>query len=295
MSAQRDSIRTVSLIIPTYRREQALVNCIESARQQDWPSLEILVIDQSESHEPDTLRYLCSLSHPVQLIHHTPPSAVGARNRGIGESTGDLLIFIDDDTTFESSFVAAHVAAIEAGADVVQGRVIEPGRGVSYRTQWMLPWLRVIGSNTYDKPGVTNTITGCNFSILRASQKRVGFFDERFSGIVIREDADFGARCSKAGLSMKFSADACLTHHRDPSGGVDVGVRKARRECEPDVLRNDLYFAHKHFPSLVVWQYRLRLKRRLMRIAQEHGSPTAAEIDELLHSADQSARALLKR
>lgn len=288
-------IHSVSLIIPTYRRERALVNCLECARLQDWSNLEVLVIDQSESHEQETARYLSELSAPIRLIHHTPPSAVGARNRGIHESNGDLLIFIDDDTTFDSSFVSQHVAAIRAGADVVQGRVIEPGRGVSYRPQWMLPWLRVIGSNTYDKSGNTNTLTGCNFSITRSAQKKIGLFDDQFNGIVIREDADFGARCFRAGQAMKFSAEACLTHHRDPSGGVDVGVNKPRRECEPDVLRNDLYYAHKHFPRIVVWQYRLRLKRRLLRIAQEQGFLTVREIDDLLESADLAARQLLKR
>jgi glycosyltransferase involved in cell wall biosynthesis len=288
-------IHSVSLIIPTYRRERALINCIYCARQQDWSNLEVLVIDQSESHESETAHYLSTLSSPVRLIHHTPPSAVGARNRGIHESNGDLLIFIDDDTTFESSFVSQHVAAIKAGADVVQGRVIEPGRGVSYRPQWMLPWLRVIGSNTYDKSGDTNTLTGCNFSITRSAQKKIGLFDEQFNGIVIREDADFGARCFRSGLAMKFSSEACLTHHRDPSGGVDVGVKKPRRECEPDVLRNDLYFAHKHYPRMIVWQYRLRLKRRLLRIAQEQDSLTVREIDDLLATADLAARRLLKR
>lgn len=150
----------VSLIIPTYRREMSLVACLRCALAQTYRPLEILLVDQTERHEPATSEYLETVRDKIRIINHQPPSAVTARNCGLHEASGDILIFIDDDTTFDTSFAGAHCAAHKRGADVVQGRVIEPGRGVSYRAQHMLPWLRVIGSNTYDRNGTTNTLTG---------------------------------------------------------------------------------------------------------------------------------------
>ena len=284
----------VSLVVPTYRREESLVACLRCALAQEYKPLEILVIDQTEAHTPATADFLKGAAQSIRVVRHSPPSAVTARNRGLHEARGDIIVFIDDDTTFEPGFIAAHVAAHERGADVVQGRVVEPGRGVSYRAQWMLPWLRVVGSNTYDQSAKTNTITGCNFSISRSANEVVGEFDTQFTGVLIREDADYGARCHKAGLRMMFDADACLTHHRDTVGGVDADMKAAVREFEPSVLRNELYFARKHFSPLVVWQYKLRLARRLKRARERNGIDAPLSASELLSRADREARELIK-
>ncbi len=285
----------VSLVIPTYRREESLVDCLKCAIVQNYQPLEILVIDQTDSHTNDTHKFLESAKNKIRLIRHLPPSAVTARNRGLLEAKGDTIIFIDDDTTFKSNFADSHIAAHRRGADVVQGRVIEPGRGVSYRAQWMLPWLRVVGSNTFDKTSLTNTITGCNFSISRSAARRVGEFDTRFTGVLIREDADFGARCFKAGYKIVFDADACLTHHRDPVGGVDADVRAAQRIFEPSYLRNELYFARKHFWAPVVWQYKLRLIRRMKRELLRAKIDRTVDLKELLKQADLQAKVLAKK
>ena len=284
----------ISLIIPTYRRELVLVDCLRCALAQMYQNLEILVIDQTESHAPATRDYLNSVKDKVRWIPFSPPSAVTARNFGLREAKGEILVFIDDDTTFGKEFISSHLRAHLNGADVVQGRVVEEGRGISYRSQWMLPWLRVVGSNTFDKNGPTNTLTGCNFSLSRSACEQVGEFDTNYSGALIREDADYGCRCFKAGLKMIFDADACLVHHRDPEGGVDAGIKAVARIFEPDVLRNELYFARKHFMPPIVWQYKLRLRRRLRRAINETGFTPQKPIGQLLNEADGAAKTLLK-
>jgi glycosyltransferase involved in cell wall biosynthesis len=285
-----DQKLSVSLIIPTYRRESVLVDCIRCALCQEYQPLEILVIDQTENHEPATEAFLKENAEKITLIQHQPPSAVTSRNVGLQKATGDILIFIDDDTTFESDFVSNHVRAIENGADVVQGRVVEEGRGVSHRAQWVLPWLRVVGSNTYDKPAKTNTITGCNFSITKQAADRVGGFDSKITGVVAREDADYGARCDKLGLIMRFDPTACLVHHRDPGGGVDAAIKASKRIYDHTLLRNELYFARKHFPFWVVAIYKWRLKRRMRKMDARTGVRPPAPPSQLIRDADRAAK-----
>jgi glycosyltransferase involved in cell wall biosynthesis len=292
MTAQQNP--SASLIIPTYKREEALVTCLQCALAQTYQPLEILVVDQTESHAEPTARFLNDAGEKIRVVHHSPPSAVTARNRALQEAKGEILIFIDDDTTFESAFVEAHVAAHQSDAEVVQGRVMEPGRSPSYRAQWVLPWLRVVGSNTYDRTSKTNTVTGCNFSISRKVVERVGEFDTNFTGTLINEDADYGARCYKAGLKMIFDADACLMHHRDSSGGVDANMKAALRIFEISVLRNELYFARKHFPAPVVWIYKWRMARRLKRVKRKTGKTPPIPARQLLRQADRAAKDLLR-
>jgi len=282
------------MVIPTYRREETLVACLRCALDQSYRPLEIIVVDQTESHKTSTIEFLDSVRDRIRLIHIATPGAVEARNCGLREAGGEIIIFIDDDTTFGPDFVSAHVAAHRRGADVVQGRVMEPGRGVSHRAQWVLPWLRVVGSNTHDQTSPTNTLTGCNFSISRNAARQVGEFDAGFSGVLIHEDADYGVRCYKIGLKMIFDADAFLMHHRDAVGGVDATMKAAMRIFEPSVLRNELYFARKHFNVLVVWQYKWRLARRLRRARAKAGLLESVSPRQLLRQADREARALLK-
>lgn len=288
------SIPAVTLIIPTYRREDMLIDCLKCALAQNYRPLEILVIDQTESHLPATREFLSLHSGKIRLIHLSQPSAVTARNCALREATGDILIFIDDDTTYEPTFVDAHVEAHRRGADVVQGRVMEPGRTPSYRAQWMLPWLRIVGSNTYDQSSKTNTLTGCNFSISRKAAERVGEFDTNFTGVLIREDADYGARCYKAGLRMVFDANAFLLHHRDSTGGVDAHMQITVRMFEADVIRNELYFARKHFPVPVVWMYQWRMMRRFRRLERKTGIKPPLPPRQMLSHANRAAKALLK-
>ena len=54
-----------SLIIPTYNREDALVNTIENCLSQDFKDLEIVVIDQTKQHQTDTTKYIESIKKRI--------------------------------------------------------------------------------------------------------------------------------------------------------------------------------------------------------------------------------------
>ena len=252
----------VSLIICTYNREDLLVETIKCALDQDYPQLEIVVIDQTEKHHPDTTRFFESISNRVSYVFLETPSITKARNLGLQTATGDVLIFVDDDTSFAPQFVAEHVKTHLLGNDVVQGRVIErddPLRDDA-RPQWMAWYLKVKGTNNCIIEGATNTITGCNFSVSRRAVDLVGHFDERFTGIAVREDSDYGIRCHRAGLKMVFAPEAAVHHHRSDTGGVGSGIDN--HFFTESYYYNEMLFAWKHFNPLVCFYYRLRLRLR---------------------------------
>jgi len=134
----------------------------------------------------------------------SPPSLTKARNEGIRQAKGDVIVFVDDDTTFEPDFLTHHLHAHRNGADVVQGRVMEEGARMADKPIWISSRLKYSGSNTCRTPGKTNTITGCNFSISRKVVETIGDFDERFQGLATREDSDYGLRAYRAGLNLRF-------------------------------------------------------------------------------------------
>ena len=274
----------ISLIIPTYNREELLVQTLRCALQQDLPDCEILVIDQTTGHQPETERFLAEHHSDIIHIQRTEPSVTKARNEGLRRARGDILVFVDDDTSFEPGFLAAHRDAHMAGADIVQGRVIEKDSRPARRPVWLTRTLKFKGSDNYDKDGVTNNITGCNFSITRKVVDTIGFFDENFRGISVREESDYARRAWKAGLSFAFSASAWLFHHRSLSGGVSSGIRNAF--FDESYYYCEFLFCKKHFPRWVLFLYRIRLQlrgrrmlRRLIRNAEMHADAVIRETD----------------
>ena len=270
----------VSLIIPTYNREELLVQSLECALRQDVNDYEIILVDQTPQHTAETEKFLCEHAHRIKRIQLSPPSLTRARNVGIRQSTGEVLVFVDDDTTFEPGFLARHLDAHQNGADVVQGRIMEKGARVAEKPIWISRWLKYSGSNTCQSPGKTNTITGCNFSITRKVVETIGCFDERFQGLATREDSDYGLRAFRAGLVLTFDPKAEVFHHRSSSGGVAGAVRN--QFFDPSYYRCEMLFARKHFTNAVVALYRVRLflrgakqiRRLIANAGRDTGEPS---------------------
>lgn len=278
----------ISLIIPTYNRDDLLVRTLECALRQDAPEYEILVIDQSRAHTPETLRFLEAHRDRIQWIRREEPSLTAARNEGLRRARGEIIVFVDDDTSFEPGFLTAHAAAHEAGADLVQGRVIEAGSRPARRPVWLTRGLRFKGSDHYDRDGKTNNVTGCNFSITRKVVGTVGEFDQRFRGIALREDSDYARRAWRAGFRFAFSARAALIHHRSAVGGVATGV--AHAFFEESYYYCEFLFCKKHFPRWVQALYRIRLHLRGWRAVRRLIRRAEAQADEALLVKDPSSR-----
>ncbi|HSN18627.1 MAG TPA: glycosyltransferase family 2 protein [Gammaproteobacteria bacterium] len=271
-----------SLVIPSYNREELLVGTLRCAFAQDCPGLEILLIDQTRAHEPATDSFLAE--NGGRFIHVRPDfaSVTKARNEGLRRARGEVIVFIDDDVSFEPGFVSAHLAAHADGTHVVQGRVTEQGSRQPSRPTWLTGSLRFKGGDNYDRDGITNNITGCNFSIRREVIERIGLFDENFKGVSVREESDYARRAYKAGLSFKFSAAAALFHHRSVTGGVGTGVKN--NFFEKSYYYCELMFAKKHFPAWTVFTYRIRLYLRGFKNLRRLIQAAEKEADEAVKS-----------
>ncbi len=86
----------VSIIIPTYRRLHELQLAVQSALNQTHSNIEVIVV--SDGPDPE-VRAALENSHPklryLELEVNSGPAE--ARNRGVKESSGEWLTFLDDD------------------------------------------------------------------------------------------------------------------------------------------------------------------------------------------------------
>ena len=270
----------ISLIIPSYNREELLVQTLECALKQDYPDYEILLIDQTKQHSPPTETYLVTHQERIRIFRPAIASVTQARNIGLREAKGELLVFTDDDVSYDETFLTRHLAAHEGGIQIVQGRVTEQMSKHPNQPTWLTNSIRFKGGDNYDRDGATNNITGCNFSMTRDVVWIIGYFDENYRGVSVREESDYALRAYRAGVRFKFSASASLFHHRSPSGGVGSGVRNLF--FEKSYYYCEMLFAKKHFSHWVQFTYRIRLYLRGIKNLRKLIRAAEKEADEVL-------------
>jgi len=102
----------VSVIIPTHNRKDKLIRLIDSILRSNYPNdkLEIIVVDDASTdgtYEEIKKRYGDLIDKKILKIVRTErelfPS--GSRNRGIENSTGDYILFIDDDNVVDKNMI----------------------------------------------------------------------------------------------------------------------------------------------------------------------------------------------
>lgn len=261
----------VSILIPTYGRDQVLQNSIEGVLKQNYPHLEILVIDQKPRHSAPVQAYLDRLqqSGRIQYFQPTWASLPGARNYGVRRAQGEILIFLDDDVELPPGFVQQHVAVFQAQPNVgaVAGRVFDRMKlsdaqrldPTQERVLEDLPpeasdpaiaWYHLDLVHTVKAQPVI-TVRGCNMAFRREIfTVHDLWFDERFRGSAVREESDFCLRLRRTGYQIWYAPEAHLVHLGEESGGChDISTKS---------LEYQFTFYHNHFlmglKNLTPWQ-----------------------------------------
>jgi GT2 family glycosyltransferase len=243
----------VSVIIPTYRREAPLRRCLAGVLAQKHPDFEVLVVDQSPEHEPETWAVLRALPPHARHVRLAQPSVTAAANAGARLARGAVLVFLDDDVEIDDRGLlerhAGHYADPTIGA--VSGRMAHPGW-----TEAMAPprlrggTLAFLDVNfDHDQPLDVPTTCAANMSLRRELVERLGGFDERYSANAFRWETDFSVRLIRAGYRIRYDPEARVVHHFGTPGGCENGNLLASTAASHawyvPFFRNNTYFALK--------------------------------------------------
>lgn len=212
-----NSMLPITVAIPTYRREQVLLDTLGYLLALEQAPAETLVLDQTEQHEAETDRRLAELHDAghIRWLRLATPSIPQAMNRGLLEASNEIVLFLDDDIRPEPELIAAHLAAHVKYDDVlVAGRVIQPweeGKDFSTVDSFCFAGL---------KPFWIEEFMGGNFSLRRDAALKLGGFDENFVRVAYRFEAEFAHRFRASGRRVYFAPQACLHHLKDSGGGT---------------------------------------------------------------------------
>ena len=116
----------ISVIIPIYNVEKFLKQGIESAINQTYTNLEIILVDDGSTDlSPQICEEYSKMDKRIKVIHKENGGLSSARNAGLDVATGKYIMFLDADDTFEPNACEVLYKEIEkTDADFVVGNYI---------------------------------------------------------------------------------------------------------------------------------------------------------------------------
>jgi len=97
----------VSVIIPTLNRENYIRQCVESALSQDYPNIEVIVVDNGSTD--NTPEILASFGSKIKCLKEEKRGQSAARNKGLRTAQGEFIAFLDDDDFYLSGKISLSV------------------------------------------------------------------------------------------------------------------------------------------------------------------------------------------
>ncbi|MGR7024981.1 glycosyltransferase [Geodermatophilus sp. URMC 62] len=244
----------VSVVVPTVlERPEELARCLDALLDQEFPPVEVLVVDNRPDGSPDEVRAaIPQLAAPrVRLLREPEPGISAARNRGVGEAVGQVVAFTDDDVQVDRGWTRALAERFvtEPELDGIGGLVLPseletPAQEVFERHSGGTDKILQPETFSLERPGAgpwhparyrvlvrragdvvrthslyqLGTFMGANMAFRTAALRAQGPFDEALgTGTPSRggEDVDMVVRMLASGRSLGYEPGAVTSHvHR---------------------------------------------------------------------------------
>ena len=242
----------VSVIVPVFKTEKYLDQCVSSLTAQTLRDLEILLIDDGS---PDNCGAMCDAwaarDRRVRVFHTANGGISRARNVGLEAARGEYIGFMDSDDWAEPDMYASLLSlAEESGADIVAGAAVLNGK--NGRTKYFDPELPrgsrrlILNREQAEEELLRNTkITNSAWDKLY----RRGIFEHvRFTPDVFLEDFDIMPRCLAAAELVIYEPRVLYHYRVRPDSGLHNAGEKNFLFIEQSLHRLEYY--RKHFPAL---------------------------------------------
>jgi GT2 family glycosyltransferase len=233
--------KTISVVIPTFRRPQALQATLEAMVELDYPSdlYEVIVVDDGASDDTRAVVERFRQGSPrITYLSQDHSGVATARNRGAEHASGDLLVFVDDDIVVAPEHLRRHVEDQEEFGDALVNGHWEFSPETMAELQES-PFGRFrIEVESWVKDGIgkqrisdsilrPREVTACNLGIRAQTFARLGGFDESFPYAGC-EDQDFSLRAKEAGVPFVYDRSIRLLHNDRRLSLEEFGERQRR-------------------------------------------------------------------
>ena len=244
-------MQTVSVIVVSNGRPDALQRCLLGLSQIDHPACEVIVVADATSRPAIAAS---GLAEAIKTVPCEVPNISVARNAGLAQAAGDIVAFIDDDAVPEPTWVSHLTAPFADHAVAAAGGFVRGRNGISFQWQARLafgdatttdiavdavrPTLMTAG------PGRAVKTEGTNMALRRVDLIAMGGFDEAFAFYLDETDVNLRLAARSAVTAIVPLAQV---HH-----GFAPSVRRRSDRVPRDLFEigaSLAVFLRKHGPT----------------------------------------------
>lgn len=222
----------LSLIVCTYNRDKYLYGALQCIAENGFPceAYEIVLINNlsTDSTEAECQRFASDYPNVNFLYFVESQQGLSfARNRGIQESHGDFLVFLDDDSYIQEYYLLHLQQQLDHHPDTAAfgGKidpVFESGEAPKWLSKWTYSWVSAIdlGDNVRKFEGKRFPI-GANMGIRKDLVAQIGLFNTQLGrskkNLMGGEEKDLFERVRDHGGVIYYFPDV-VVHHVIPPG-----------------------------------------------------------------------------
>lgn len=176
----------ISVIVPIYKVEKYLNQCIDSIVNQTYKDLEIILVDDGS---PDSCPQICDewskKDKRIVVIHKVNGGLSSARNAGIKHAKGEFIGFIDSDDFIEKDMYGTLLNGFGTSKDIgITACMISSWRNgniMPYNPKWTIEKPRVISCSDFALKMITQSVNYTVYNKLYKSSivKQVRFREGR--------------------------------------------------------------------------------------------------------------------
>lgn len=197
----------ISVVVPCRRQADELKNCLRGLQQQATPlPYEIIVVDSAA--DPAVANVVAAFPSIRLVRSRLGLLPGGARNLGVQYARGDYIAFTDADCIPEPGWLAAAMAALNSGATMVGGPVLDarPLHPIAVADNL----LQLVDFSPYRPNGVASKLAACNLALSRVAFHELGGFPP---DLLAGEDSLFSiAAATRWPAGTRFVQDMRVRH-----------------------------------------------------------------------------------
>ena len=257
-------MKQISIILCSCNRAENLRKTLESLELQlpvDDSHIEIIVVDNaSKDHTPEVIAEFAARRPCFVHVHEPTPGKSVALNRAGRESTGEIMVWIDDDVIPKPGWLDAVTRPlIEGPCTAVVGRV---SLAPYLSRDWMTPDLRDRLAEIPSSDGVW-FFTGSNMAATRALYNKTQGYDENLGpggkGLGLQDDSLMGIHLQQVGARIHNAEDGEVEHHLQ----VDRLKRKSWMRMAGTLGRSSAYVTHHWYHTTVPYAGLKKFRKKI--------------------------------
>lgn len=233
MNAMDRTLR-ISLVVPTYNRARQLADALPTFLKQSLASdkYEVLLVDNNSTDDTRTIIERIFRNYPVawRYVHESKQGLHHARNRGIREARGDIIVFGDDDIIADRGWLEhlLHEFEIDPQVGIVGGCVLPiwselpPSWVFDYGTEKIHAVFAYLDHGEARLELDRSYVIGCNFAVRRTVAQLVGgsppdTFPANLRRLSGSGESGMVDRARSLGFKVVYTPGAIVKHHVDAS------------------------------------------------------------------------------